>query len=97
MAKKKRLKKSGKRLLVCGLGSIFVIVFTTFTIGKYWVEIADKYQEKKELTKQLVKLKEKEDELQGDADRLQDSDYIARYAREKYNYSKEGEFILRIP
>ena len=24
-------------------------------------------------------------------------DYIARYAREKYLYSKDGEFILKIP
>ena len=26
-----------------------------------------------------------------------DKEYIARYAREKYLYSKNGEFILRIP
>ena len=32
-----------------------------------------------------------------DADKLQDPDYIARYAREKYSYSKDGEIILRIP
>ena len=43
------------------------------------------------------KLKEKEDELKVDASKLQDPDYIARYAREKYSYSKDGEIILRIP
>ena len=32
-----------------------------------------------------------------DANKLQDPDYIARYAREKYLYSKDGEFILKIP
>ena len=26
-----------------------------------------------------------------------DKDYIARYAREKYYYSKDGEFIIKIP
>ena len=41
--------------------------------------------------------KEKEDELKVDASKLQDPDYIARYAREKYSYSKDGEIILRIP
>ena len=98
MRKTRRKKiKTKRRLLIFGLGSVIVIVFTTFTIGKYWVEIIDKYQEKTQLEKKLVKLKEKEEELQVDANKLQDSDYIARYAREKYNYSKEGEFILRIP
>lgn len=96
MAKRKSNKKA-KRMLILGLSSIAVIVFTTFTIGKYWVEIYEKYQEKKELEEKYVTLKEKEAELQVDADKLQDPDYIARYAREKYLYSKDGEFILKIP
>ena len=41
--------------------------------------------------------KEKEEELKVDANKLQNPDYVARYAREKYLYSKEGEFILQIP
>lgn len=98
MARKKKNKyHSKKRIIMYAIFSVVVIIFTTFTIGKYWVEIIDKYQEKQELEKKLVKLKEKAEELKVDADKLQDSDYIARYAREKYNYSKEGEFILRIP
>jgi cell division protein FtsB len=28
--------------------------------------------------------------------KLEDPDYIAKYVREKYFYSKEGEVILRI-
>ena len=98
MAKKRRkTKKSVKRLLFLGLASVAIIIGTTYTIGKYWVEIYGKYQEKKKLKNKLVALKEKEDELQVDADKLQDPDYIARYAREKYSYSKDGENILRIP
>ena len=98
MARKKRkAKKSVKRLLFLGLASIAIIIGTTYTIGKYWVEIYGKYQEKKKLKNKLVALKEKEDELQVDADKLQDPDYIARYAREKYSYSRDGEIILRIP
>lgn len=90
-------KKSRRRIVFLGLGSVIVIIATTFTIGKYWLEIYDKYQEKRELEKQLVSLKNKEKELKVDADKLQDPDYIARYAREKYLYSKDGEFILKIP
>lgn len=80
-----------------GLLSIFIIFGVTFSIGKYWIEIFDKYQEKKELDDKLTSLKEKEEELQVDAKKLQNPDYVARYAREKYSYSKDGEYILQIP
>jgi putative chitinase len=30
-------------------------------------------------------------------DVIKDPDYVARYAREKYMYSKDGEIILRLP
>lgn len=95
MARKKKKKKLGP--FVLSLFSLAVIVFTTYTIGKYWVDIYGKYQEKKILEKELTSLKEKEDELKADVEKLQDADYIARYAREKYYYSKDGEYILRIP
>lgn len=80
-----------------GVGSILIILITTATIGSYWVEIYDKYKEKQQLEEKLIGLQEKEDELRADAERLKDPDYIARYAREKYLYSKDGEFIIKIP
>lgn len=53
--------------------------------------------EKQELRDKLVILKDEEDKLNADIKRLEDPEYIARYAREKYMYSKEGELIIRIP
>lgn len=97
MVKKKVNKKAKRRMLFLGLGSISIITFTLFTIGKYWVEIYQKYQENKELDEKLMTLKDEEEELKVDVEKLQDPDYVARYAREKYLYSKDGEFILRIP
>ena len=47
-----------------------------------------------DLDKELTSLREREEELKSDANKLQNPDYIARYAREKYLYSKEGEIIL---
>ena len=92
---KKKKKKYGPLLL--SLLSFVIIAATTYTIGRYWVDIYGKYKEKKELEKELDSLKEKEEELKVDVNKLQDADYIARYAREKYYYSKDGEYILRIP
>ncbi len=97
MAKSKSEIKARRRMLFLGLTSIIIIFVMTFTIGRYWVEIFDKYQEKKLLEEELLTLKEKEEELKVDANKLQNPDYVARYAREKYLYSKEGEFILQIP
>ena len=97
MAKNSSRRKTRRRMLLLGLSSVIVIFVMTFTIGKYWVEIFEKYQEKKELDKELTLLKEKEEELKVDANKLQNPDYVARYAREKYRYSKDGEFILQIP
>lgn len=93
----KRRKKVRTRFFLLGFTSIFIICAVTFTIGKYWIEIFDKYKEKKILENELTTLKEKEEELKVDADKLQNPDYVARYAREKYLYSKEGEYILQIP
>lgn len=84
-------------MLLLGVTSLVIIIGTIYTIGRYWIEIFDKYQEKNELRVKLTNLKEKQEALQVDANKLQDPDYIARYAREKYSYSKDGEIILRIP
>ena len=97
MATNKGRSKARKRMFFLGVASVFVIVAMTFTIGKYWIEIFEKYQEKKELDNELTSLKEKEEELKVDANKLQNPDYVARYAREKYLYSKDGEYILQIP
>lgn len=99
MANKKKNSKKlrNRRMLLLGLGSLAIIITMTFTIGKYWVEIFDKYQEKSELEQKLLDLQDEEKALKLDAEKLQDPDYVARYAREKYLYSKDGEFIIKIP
>ena len=97
MANKKKNKKLKRRMLFLGITSISIITITVFTIGKYWVDIYYKYKEKEQLEEKLTALKEEEEVLKVDVEKLQDPEYIARYAREKYYYSKDGEFILRIP
>ena len=76
--------------LVLG-GILFKSIFTTS------IQIYTKNKEKKEFTIKLKNLKDKEDELSNTVTKLQNPDYVARYAREKYLYSKDGEIIIRIP
>ena len=41
-------------------------------------------------------LQEEKESLETDILKLKDPDYIAKYVREKYFYSKDGELILRL-
>ena len=53
-------------------------------------------KEMDKLTSEKNSLESEEVVIKEDIKRLEDPVYIARYAREKYYYSKEGEIILRI-
>lgn len=94
---KRKVKKKARRIATFGLISIALIVFIVITLGRVFFDIVDKYKEKRELENQLIALQEKEKELENDVNKLEDPEYLARYAREKYFYSKDGELILRIP
>ena len=94
---RKRVKKRARRIATFGMISIIAIVLVFITLGSVFVEIIDKYNEKSSLENKLLKLEEKEKELEGDVKKLEDPEYLARYAREKYFYSKDGELIIRIP
>ncbi len=100
MGKKVKVKKAKKgiiRFFLFGLTCFAISCFIIFSISKIWSQIYDKYVEKKELDEKLSKLKEEERNLSIDVEKMQDPEYIARYLREKYLYSKDGEYIIRIP
>ena len=93
----RKSKKAKYRLCVFVPICLIIIVALVVSIGNYWLEISAKYKEKEALEKEMLVLKEKEEALKVDVERLEDPDYVARYAREKYMYSKDGEIILRLP
>ena len=95
MAKKKN-KKSKRRLAIFGTLSLIVIVYSIFNLCYYSYKIAVLEKSKQELQNQLTTLKEQEDKLSNDIQKLKDPEYIAKYARENYMYSKDGEYILKI-
>jgi len=94
---KKRIKKKARRIATFGLICIIAIVVIIISFGSIFAEIIDKYNEKKQLTDKLISLEESKKELENNVKKLEDPEYLARYAREKYFYSKDGELILRIP
>ncbi|MGN1270432.1 MAG: septum formation initiator family protein [Clostridia bacterium] len=95
--KRQKAKKSTLRFLVFGVACLALSCTVILSISKLWSEIYSKYKEKKELDEKLVELKKEEEDLTVNVEKMQDPEYIARYLREKYFYSKDGEYIIRIP
>jgi cell division protein DivIC len=96
MRKKKIPKASKKRLAVFGTLSIIIIFYFLFILGFYVYKIYNLQEEKKSLEDNYTSLKTEEKELRNEIEKLQDPDYIARYARENYSYSKDGEYIIKL-
>ena len=72
--------------------SIFFLTTVYSTISKY-IKINNEIKNDKISYKN--KLSE-EEELKSEINKLQDPEYVARYAREKYLYSKDDEIIIKI-
>ena len=72
-------------------------MFLSFTMFKVWLQIMDNKSNLVSLSEKYEKLLEEEKQLKSDVNKLQDPDYVARYAREKYLYTRDGELIIRMP
>lgn len=89
-------KKVNRRIriylsIIAGLISLF-----GYKMCYYWPKIFSNYREKNKLEEKYETLLEEEERLSSDIIKLKDPDYVARFAREKYLYSKNGEIIIRI-
>lgn len=93
---KKVTKKDKRRITL--LIIIFIPLLTIFVSNmfSYWSQIYNNIKEKEELELLYREILEEEETLKSEIVKLQDDEYIARYAREKYLYSKDGEIIIKI-
>ena len=93
---KKVSKKTKFRVTILLLGIIISLVVFVSSAVSYFSQIV---KTDKEIEKLKVVYDEKlndEEELNDEINKLQDPEYMARYAREKYLYSKKGEIIIKI-
>lgn len=93
----KRVNRGSKRRLMLFF-SIFVLLigYVSYSTFSYWKQILINKKETKELEEKYEKLLTDKEVLESDVIKLQDPDYVAKYAREKYLYSKDGELIIKI-
>ena len=93
----KRVPKASKRrLVVLGPIALIAILYFLFTLGMYGYKIISLSKAEHELKEKLIALQAEEQELKIEIQKLKDPDYLARYARENYLYSKDGEYIIKI-
>ena len=94
VSKKKKKKDNNIRSLIIFIGLFSVIlvatVFNDIRVIKKNREETKAYNEK------YQELLEEEASLNSEVIKLQDPEYVARYAREKFMYTKDGELILKI-
>ncbi len=95
MKKKKRLKPK-IRILLTFIIAIVLFGYVSFCMINYNISRKNYEVETQELQNKLHELKDKETDLNQEISKLKDDDYLARYAREEYLYSKEGEYVIKI-
>ena len=92
----KKSKKVKRRMRIYIIAIVGLLSFFAYKMSYYWPKILSNYEEKQQLDKKYESLLKDEKTLTTDILKLKDPDYIARYAREKYMYSKDGEVIIKI-
>lgn len=89
-------KASKRRLTLLGPLSLVVIIYFLFTVGVYSYRLINLSIEERNLKEKLISLQAEEESLKIEIQKLKDPDYLARYARENYLYSKDGEYIIKL-
>ena len=92
----KNYKTEWKQLVFLLFAVIVFLVILVSTIFNDVVQIYENKRQTKELEVKYDELLEEEASLTSEVSKLQDPEYQARYAREKFLYTKEGERILTI-
>ncbi len=89
-------RKTKFRVTILFIGIIIsLVVFVSSTIS-YFTQIVKTNREISDLNVTYNEKLEDEENLKDEINKLQDPEYMAKYAREKYLYSKKDEIIIKI-
>ena len=91
-----RTKKEKKRLFFISFIIVGLVFLLGFSVYKDFIIISKNKNQTAKLTKEYENLLDEKKSLTSQVTKMQDPDYLARYAKEKYLYSKEDEVIIRI-
>ena len=92
----KTTKKDKRRLLIWTLIVLILFIYLGVFSFKYWSQIFKNNQIKESLNTLYEEALAEEEILNDEVNKLKDPEYVAKYAREKHMYTKEGELIIRV-
>lgn len=96
MTSKKKNPKANRRITIYTMVMIILIIGIILTAPNYILQVFDKFQEKQQLQTKIEELEKDEKKLSREVAQLNDAEYIARIARQKYLFSKDGEMIIKV-
>ena len=87
-------KRRKRRILVLGTISIIVFACFLFNVFTYSYKIIKLTSEQNKLEARLDELKTIKENKETEIEKLNDPEYVAKFAREKYGYSRDGELVI---
>ncbi|MGN1181867.1 MAG: septum formation initiator family protein [Faecalibacillus sp.] len=89
---KERIKKTIRPMIyiVIGCSLMWVLLSSTMNTLSRKDDIA-------KLEKEVAAIKKEKKELENEVELLNDDDYVTRYARENYVFTREGEQVAILP
>lgn len=95
MAKRRTIKKRYKKLL--GFVYLGISVIFIYTLCVNAIRVIDQQRELTQLQEKKTELEKEKKALSQEVELLNDDDYVARYARDNYVFSKDGEEVVKLP
>lgn len=98
MAKRKKnvTIQARRRLFFLRPICLFLVFFLAVTFISNTIRLYKLNNEKDQKDIEYIKLQEESGYLRNEITKLNDPEYLAKYARENYSYSKDGELIIKI-
>ena len=80
-------------------GFLYMIAgcFLLYAVFSGILSVLDSKQELARLEQQAAEVEKERDQLKTEIEKLNDEDYVTRYAREHYVFTREGERVAIIP
>jgi len=92
----KTSKKERKRLFLITTAIITLLVFLVGSVYSDWQQILKNRRDEVELSLKYEQLLANELKLSAEITKLQDDEYLARYAKEKFMLSAKGDTIIKM-
>ena len=92
---KKTSKKEKKRLFLISMTIISLLGFLIVSVYSDWKQILHNRKTEIELSKKYERLLDDELKLSAEITKLQNDDYLARYAKEKFMLSSDEDIIIK--